>query len=106
MVLVQGSSFTYQDVLAGLIGYLLSNPGMAVDEFQFSLTDGLHVDMGRMEIHVELPTSVSPHLVINRGLQLSAGTTGTEEGVHGSSTLISSLASAQSFLPWCSVGRS
>uniref|UniRef100_G1TEM3 Fraser extracellular matrix complex subunit 1 n=1 Tax=Oryctolagus cuniculus TaxID=9986 RepID=G1TEM3_RABIT len=73
MVLVQGSSFTYQDVLAGLIGYLLSNPGMAVDEFQFSLTDGLHVDMGRMEIHVELPTSASPHLVINRGLQLSAG---------------------------------
>lgn len=46
---------------------------MAVDEFRFSLTDGLHVDTGRMEIYIELPTSNIPHLAINRGLQLSAG---------------------------------
>lgn len=71
--LVQGSAFTYQDVLAGLIGYLPGNHEVAVDEFQFSLTDGYHVDTGRMEIHIELPTSDSSLLVINRGLQLSAG---------------------------------
>lgn len=46
---------------------------MTVDEFRFSLTDGLHVDMGRMEIYIELPTGDSPHLVINQGLQLPAG---------------------------------
>lgn len=72
-VLDQGSSFTYQDVLAGLVGYLPGDNDMAVDEFRFSLTDGLHVDAGRMEIYIELPTGDTPHLAINRGLQLSAG---------------------------------
>lgn len=72
-VLGQGSSFTYQDVLAGLVGYLPGDSDMAVDEFRFSLTDGLHVDAGRMEIYIELPTGDTPHLAINRGLQLSAG---------------------------------
>ncbi|GAB1289869.1 Extracellular matrix organizing protein FRAS1 [Apodemus speciosus] len=72
-VLDQGSSFTYQDVLAGLVGYLPGDIYMAVDEFRFSLTDGLHVDTGRMEIYIELPTSSIPHLATNRGLQLSAG---------------------------------
>lgn len=72
-ILDQGSSFTYQDVLAGLVGYLPGDNDMAVDEFRFSLTDGLHVDAGRMEIYIELPTGDTPHLAINRGLQLSAG---------------------------------
>ncbi|XP_032256495.1 extracellular matrix protein FRAS1 isoform X2 [Phoca vitulina] len=72
-VLTQGSSFTYQDVLAGLVGYMPGGPGVAVDEFQFSLTDGLHTDTGRMEIYIELPTSGAPNLAVNRGLQLSAG---------------------------------
>ncbi|XP_073898026.1 extracellular matrix organizing protein FRAS1 isoform X2 [Castor canadensis] len=72
-VLGQGSSFTYQDILAGLVGYVPGDPSIAVDEFQFSLTDGLHVDTGRMEIYIELPTSDIPHVVVNRGLQLSAG---------------------------------
>ncbi|XP_042534078.1 extracellular matrix organizing protein FRAS1 [Dipodomys spectabilis] len=72
-VLAQGSSFTYQEVLAGLIGYLPGDPGVAVDEFRFSLSDGFHVDTGRMEIYIELPTSDTPHLAVNRRLQLSAG---------------------------------
>nr|CAI9707391.1 unnamed protein product [Rangifer tarandus platyrhynchus] len=72
-VLAQGSSFTYQDILAGLVGYMPGGPGVAVDEFQFSLTDGLHTDTGRMEIYIELPTSDTPLLAVNRGLQLSAG---------------------------------
>ncbi|XP_048220046.1 extracellular matrix organizing protein FRAS1 isoform X2 [Perognathus longimembris pacificus] len=72
-ILSQGSSFTYQDVLAGLVGYLPGDPGVAVDEFRFSLSDGFHVDTGRMEIYIELPTSDTPHLAVNRGLHLSAG---------------------------------
>ena len=56
---------------------------MAVDEFQFSLTDGLHTDTGRMEIYIELPTSDIPNLAVNRGLQVSAGTIGMEESGHG-----------------------
>ncbi|XP_012928771.1 extracellular matrix protein FRAS1 isoform X2 [Heterocephalus glaber] len=72
-VLDQDSSFTYQDVLAGLVGYMPGDSGMAVDDFQFSLTDGLHVDTGRMEIYIELPISDSPRLAINQGLWLSAG---------------------------------
>ncbi|KAI4572268.1 hypothetical protein MJT46_005336 [Ovis ammon polii x Ovis aries] len=76
-VLAQGSSFTYQDILAGLVGYMPGGPGVAVDEFRFSLTDGLHTDTGRMEIYIELPTSDNPQLAVNRGLQLSAGSIAT-----------------------------
>ena len=81
--MAQGSSFTYQDILAGLVGYTPGGPGVAVDEFQFSLTEGLHTDTGRMEIYIELPTSDIPNLAVNRGLQLSAGTIGMEESGHG-----------------------
>ncbi|KAM7157358.1 extracellular matrix organizing protein FRAS1 isoform 1-T1 [Molossus nigricans] len=69
----QGSSFTYEDILAGLVGYMPGGPGVEMDEFWFSLTDGRHMDTGRMEISIELPTGDAPHLAVNRGLQLSAG---------------------------------
>nr|XP_036870773.1 extracellular matrix protein FRAS1 [Manis javanica] len=72
-VLAQGSSFTYQEVLAGLVGYMPGSPGVAMDEFRFSLSDGLHTDTGRMEIHIQLPTSDAPHLAVNQGLRLSTG---------------------------------
>ncbi|XP_057358347.1 extracellular matrix organizing protein FRAS1 isoform X1 [Manis pentadactyla] len=72
-VLAQGSSFTYQEVLAGLVGYMPGGPGVAMDEFRFSLSDGLHTDTGRMEIHIQLPTSDAPHLAVNQGLRLSTG---------------------------------
>nr|XP_010967704.1 extracellular matrix organizing protein FRAS1 [Camelus bactrianus] len=71
--LAQGSSFTYQDILAGRVWYMPSGPGVAVDEFQFSITDGLHTDTGRMEIYIELPAGDTPRLAVNRGLRLSAG---------------------------------
>ncbi|KAF6131131.1 hypothetical protein HJG60_008020 [Phyllostomus discolor] len=74
-ILDQGSSFTYQDILGGLVGYMPGGPSVAVDEFQFSLTDGLHMDSGRMEIHIELPMGGAPQVAVNRGLQLSAGST-------------------------------
>lgn len=83
-ILDQGSSFTYQDVLGGLVGYMPGGLHVAVDEFRFSLTDGLHMDTGRMEIYIDLPTGDTPYLAINRGLQLSAGTKGMEENGCGS----------------------
>ncbi|XP_076999177.1 extracellular matrix organizing protein FRAS1 isoform X1 [Tamandua tetradactyla] len=72
-VLAQGSSFTYQDIRDELVGYMPGGPGVTVDEFWFSLTDGLHTDSGRMGIYIELPAIGAPQLAINRGLQLSAG---------------------------------
>ncbi|XP_037685994.1 extracellular matrix protein FRAS1 isoform X5 [Choloepus didactylus] len=72
-VLAQGSSFTYQDILDELVGYVPGGPGVVVDEFRFSLTDGLHTDTGRMGIYIELPTRGVPQLAVNQGLQLSAG---------------------------------
>ncbi|XP_060043899.1 extracellular matrix organizing protein FRAS1 isoform X2 [Erinaceus europaeus] len=72
-VLTQGSSFTYQDILMGQVCYVPEGPGIAADEFRFSLTDGLHTDTGRMEIYIELPAGNTPHLIVNQGLQLSAG---------------------------------
>ncbi|XP_012860276.2 extracellular matrix organizing protein FRAS1 [Echinops telfairi] len=71
--LAPGSSFTYQDVLDQLIWFKPSVQGVALDEFRFSLTDGQHADTGRMEIYIELPTEDTLQLVVNRGLQLSAG---------------------------------
>ncbi|XP_007496032.2 extracellular matrix organizing protein FRAS1 isoform X2 [Monodelphis domestica] len=72
-ILSQGSSFTYQDILDGLIVYTLGGPGVTVDEFRFSLTDGLYTETGRVELSIELPKSEPPQLAVNRGLQLSAG---------------------------------
>lgn len=74
-ILTQGSSFSYQEVLSGLVGYIPGGPGMAMDEFQFSLSDGLYRDTGRIEIYVDLPSGDTPQLAVNRGLQLSTGTT-------------------------------
>lgn len=99
--MAQGSSFTYQDVLAGLVGYMPAGPSVAVDEFQFSLTDGLHMDTGRLEIYTELlPTGDPLHLAVNRGLQLLAGTMGMEESGRDFS-----IAGVQYFLPRQLPGR-
>lgn len=72
-------------MLAGLVGYTPGGPGVAVDEFRFSLSDGLHMATGRMEIYIELPTSSSPNVAVNQGLQLSAGTAGMGESGCGPS---------------------
>lgn len=72
-------------MLAGLVGYMPGGPGVAVDEFRFSLSDGLHMATGRMEIYIELPTSSSPNVAVNQGLQLSAGTAGMGESGCGPS---------------------
>ncbi|KAL7982153.1 hypothetical protein Chor_001210, partial [Crotalus horridus] len=71
--LSEGSTFTYQDVLDELIIYKLNSLVAQRDEFQFSLSDGLHVETGKVEFAVTSPRMDLPRLVVNRGLQLSAG---------------------------------
>ncbi|XP_038615096.1 LOW QUALITY PROTEIN: extracellular matrix protein FRAS1 [Tachyglossus aculeatus] len=83
-VLSQGSSFTYRDVVDGLLGYTPDLPAASADEFHFSVTDGLHTETGRMEIHLHLPESQLLHLTRNQALQLPAGSTAriTERHLH------------------------
>ncbi|XP_025024783.1 extracellular matrix protein FRAS1 isoform X2 [Python bivittatus] len=71
--LSEGSTFTYQDVLDELIIYRLNSLLAQTDEFQFSLSDGLHIQTGKVEFAVASPRMDLPTLVVNRGLQLSAG---------------------------------
>ncbi|XP_053260348.1 extracellular matrix organizing protein FRAS1 [Podarcis raffonei] len=71
--LSEGSTFTYQDVLDELIIYTLGSSSVQSDEFRFSLSDGLYTQTGKVEFFIELSKSEPPRLVVNRGLQLSAG---------------------------------
>ncbi|XP_044284420.1 extracellular matrix organizing protein FRAS1 [Varanus komodoensis] len=71
--LSEGSTFTYQDILDEKMVYAWDSSGVWSDEFSFSLSDGLHTQTGKVEFSIQLPTSDPPRLVVNRGLQLSAG---------------------------------
>ncbi|NWY04165.1 FRAS1 protein, partial [Nothoprocta ornata] len=73
LVLSQGSSFTYQDILDELIVYTQSGAAAQTDEFGFSLTDGLYTQLGRLEFSMELQNNEPPKLAVNKGLQLPAG---------------------------------
>ncbi|XP_078258376.1 extracellular matrix organizing protein FRAS1 isoform X5 [Rhinoraja longicauda] len=72
-ILMQGSSFTYQDVLDELIVYTHEGTNTQSDEFRFSFTDGLYTENGKMEFFIVNQMNESPRLLINRGLQFSAG---------------------------------
>nr|XP_033819322.1 extracellular matrix protein FRAS1 isoform X2 [Geotrypetes seraphini] len=89
-ILSQGSSFTYQDVLDELIIYTPSSLSAQWDEFGFSLTDGPHSEIGRLEISMQLPKNESPRLAVNRGLQLSAGSVAQVTDQHLKATDIDS----------------
>ncbi|ETE61256.1 Extracellular matrix protein FRAS1, partial [Ophiophagus hannah] len=71
--LAEGSTFTYQDVLEELIVYKLNSLVAQNDEFQFSLSDGLHIETGKVEFAVASPRMDLPRLVTNKGLQLPVG---------------------------------
>ncbi|KAM4706664.1 extracellular matrix organizing protein FRAS1 [Discoglossus pictus] len=74
-VLYQSSSFTYQDVLDELIVYIPESGATSSDGFSFSLSDGQHIESGRLELTIEPQRKEPPRLTINRGLQISAGST-------------------------------
>ncbi|XP_077157208.1 extracellular matrix organizing protein FRAS1 isoform X3 [Paroedura picta] len=71
--LSEGSTFTYQDVLDELIVYMVEHPRARSDEFQFSLTDGISTQTGKVLFSMEQLSPDPPRLAVNRGLQLSAG---------------------------------
>ncbi|XP_077332215.1 extracellular matrix organizing protein FRAS1 [Lithobates pipiens] len=76
-ILLQGSYFTYQDVLDELIVYIPEGGTTHSDEFRFSLSDGRYTESGRLQFNIEPQRKASPRMAVNRGLQISAGSTAT-----------------------------
>lgn len=72
-VLVQGSTFTYQDVLDQLLVYTPETVSGGADEMHFTLTDGVFRQTGRLEFTMDVRKSEGPRMTVNRGLQLPAG---------------------------------
>ncbi|CAJ1069789.1 extracellular matrix protein FRAS1 [Xyrichtys novacula] len=72
-VLSQGSTFTYQDILDHLLVYTPETVSGGADEMGFTLTDGIHTHMGRLEFIMDVRRSEGPRMTVNRGLQLPAG---------------------------------
>lgn len=72
-VLIQGSTFTYQDVLDQLLVYTPETVSGGADEMHFTLTDGVFRQTGRLEFTMDVRKSEGPRMTVNRGLQLPAG---------------------------------
>ncbi|XP_029366253.1 extracellular matrix organizing protein FRAS1 isoform X2 [Echeneis naucrates] len=73
-VLTRGSTFTYQDVLDQLLVYTPETVSGGADEMDFTITDGVHTQTGRLEFTMDVRRSEGPRMNVNRGLQLPAGT--------------------------------
>ncbi|XP_056136283.1 extracellular matrix protein FRAS1 [Lampris incognitus] len=84
-VLLQGSTFTYQDVLDRLMVYTPDLVSGGSDELGFTLTDGIHTHTGRLEFTMDVRRSEGPRMTVNRGLQLAAGSSSkiTEQNLKG-----------------------
>ncbi|XP_013870055.1 extracellular matrix organizing protein FRAS1 [Austrofundulus limnaeus] len=85
-VLARGSTFTYQDVLDRLLVYTPDTVNGGADEMGFTLTDGVHTLTGRLEFTMDVRKSEGPRMTVNRGLQLTAGSSSkiTEQNLKGS----------------------
>ncbi|XP_071971616.1 extracellular matrix organizing protein FRAS1 [Engystomops pustulosus] len=81
-ILSQGSSFTYQDILDELIVYIPESGASHSDEFRFSLSDGRYTNTGTLHFTIEPKRKEPPRLAVNRGLQISAGSTATISDQH------------------------
>ncbi|XP_013419183.1 extracellular matrix protein FRAS1-like, partial [Lingula anatina] len=73
--LQQGATFTYEDILNELIGYTHEGGEVDGDEFTLQLTDGKFTDRKTMKVVIGLVNDETPRVVVNRGLQVSAGST-------------------------------
>ncbi|KAM7391087.1 hypothetical protein PAMP_021803 [Pampus punctatissimus] len=84
-VLLQGSTFTYQDVLDQLLVYTPETVSGGVDEMSFTLTDGIYTHIDRLEFTMDVRRSEGPRMTVNRGLQLPAGSSSkiTEQNLKG-----------------------
>lgn len=76
---MQGSTFTYQDILDQLLVYTPETVSGGADEMGFTLTDGIYTQTGRLEFTMDVRRSEGPHMTVNRGLQLPAGESGWED---------------------------
>ncbi|XP_070544831.1 extracellular matrix organizing protein FRAS1-like [Ptychodera flava] len=70
-----GSSFTYQDILDELIGYVHDDSDRQSDSFAVTLSDGTHVTGDTINVIIGLVSDETPRLTINRGLQIRVGST-------------------------------
>ncbi|XP_071003248.1 extracellular matrix organizing protein FRAS1-like, partial [Oncorhynchus clarkii lewisi] len=93
LILSQGSTFTYQDVLDLLLVYTPDLASGGSDELAFSLTDGIHTSTGRLTFTVDVRKTEGPRMSGNRGLQLAAGEASkiTEQNLKGSDSEPDSL---------------
>uniref|UniRef100_A0A672MQB1 Extracellular matrix protein FRAS1-like n=1 Tax=Sinocyclocheilus grahami TaxID=75366 RepID=A0A672MQB1_SINGR len=84
-ILQQGSTFTYQDVLDELLVYTPEGRGSGTDEIQFSVTDGIYTETGRLEFSMDIRKREGPRVTINRGLQIASGSSSkiTEQHLKG-----------------------
>ncbi|XP_031671093.1 extracellular matrix protein FRAS1-like [Oncorhynchus kisutch] len=62
LVLSQGSTFTYQDVLDLLLVYTPDLASGGSDELAFSLTDGIHTSAGRLTFTVDVRKTEGPRM--------------------------------------------
>uniref|UniRef100_A0A8C1C586 Fraser extracellular matrix complex subunit 1 n=1 Tax=Cyprinus carpio carpio TaxID=630221 RepID=A0A8C1C586_CYPCA len=84
-ILQQGSTFTYQDVLDELLVYTPDGRGSGTDEIQFSVTNGIYTETGRLEFSMDIRKREGPRVTVNRGLQIAAGSSSkiTEQHLKG-----------------------
>ncbi|XP_051540724.1 extracellular matrix organizing protein FRAS1-like [Myxocyprinus asiaticus] len=84
-ILQQGSTFTYQDVLDELLVYTPNGHNSGTDEIQFSVTDGIYTETGSLEFSMDIRKREGPRVTINRGLQITAGSSSkiTEQHLKG-----------------------
>ncbi|XP_077999737.1 extracellular matrix organizing protein FRAS1-like [Glandiceps talaboti] len=69
-----GASFSYQDILQELVGYVHDDSDTQTDQFSVSLTDGTHVTSDTINIVIGLINDETPRVTINRGLQIRTST--------------------------------
>uniref|UniRef100_A0A8C1KIC1 Fraser extracellular matrix complex subunit 1 n=1 Tax=Cyprinus carpio TaxID=7962 RepID=A0A8C1KIC1_CYPCA len=84
-ILQQGSTFTFQDVLDELLVYTPDGRGSGTDEIQFSVTNGIYTETGRLEFSMDIRKREGPRVTVNRGLQIAAGSSSkiTEQHLKG-----------------------
>nr|XP_023647481.1 extracellular matrix protein FRAS1-like [Paramormyrops kingsleyae] len=85
-VLLQRSSFSYQDVLDKLLVYVPNNLTVGTDMVLLSVSDGQHIKTARLEFSIRATKNNDRTMIVNRGLQLTTGSKAkiTDQHLRGS----------------------
>ncbi|XP_054717496.1 extracellular matrix organizing protein FRAS1-like [Uloborus diversus] len=70
-------SFTFQDVLDGLVMYVHESASSSNDSFTITVSDGFHIDTSTVEIVIIVKDREAPFLLRNLGLELVSGNSST-----------------------------